>query len=339
MTGFVLVLTLFLWLLTPFPGFAQQAEAPTTTASAAPKSAAPQRPQPVFVGIYLNKVVNLDLKLNTYWLDFYIWFRWKGPIDPTTSYEFMNTFEKWGETNVAETENSQSLDNGWNYREFHVEVQAHNPFYFESYPLDQLTLRLSIEDKSHNSTALRYIPDTLHTQYNPEIFISGWKVDRQVISTRLHAYETNFGQDNKPKETYSQLNYDLKISRHPHILHLFKLFLPVGIILVMVFVIFFIPISFFDSRVEIAVTGLLSLIALQMVLADNLPPVGYLTLADRVYYMSYFIVMCALIETVWVYFSFKRDDLLARRIDRVAAFVMLALTPLVLASFFTVFKG
>lgn len=295
--------------------------------------------QRVFVGFYLNKIVNLDLKLNTYWFDFYVWFRWKGEIDPTESYEIMNGHEKWGETNVSETDAPRVLPGGWNYREFHIETQLYNPFHFAAYPLDQQILRLSIEDKSYNNTELRYIPDHINTKYDPEVFLPGWQVNKQNIEAGLHRYTTNFGQVEKGDETFSRINYDIYISRSPQLLHLFKLFLPVSIILVMVLVIFFIPISFFEARVEISITGLLSLIALQMVLNETLPPVGYLTLTDRIYNFSYFVVMCALIETVGVYFTFKRDERMSRRIDHFAALLMIALTPIIFGLFFTVFKG
>lgn len=314
---------LFCWCLLALPAWAQ------------PKST----PQPVFIGMYLNKVVGLDLKQNTSWMDFYVWFRWKGELDPTESYEFMNSFEKWGETNIAESEAPRVLANGWKYREFRIEIQFHSPFDFNAYPLDEQVLRITLEDKSYTSKRIRFIPDAVHSAYNPEISIPGWRVMRQEITSNQHTYSTNFGQMNQPNETYSRINYDLRISRYPRMLQIFKLFLPVLIILVMVLVVFFIPISFFESRIEIAVTGLLSLIALQMVLNDTLPPVGYLTLTDKIYYFSYFVVMCSLIETVWVYFSFKRDEQVARQIDRVASFAMLLLTPVIFALFFTVLRG
>ena len=47
----------------------------------------------------------------------------------------------------------------------------------------------------------------------------------------------------------------------------------------------------------------------------------------------------ALIETVWVYFSFKRDEVVARRIDMISAIFMLTMIPFWCFLFFTVLKG
>lgn len=319
---------------TPAPDAIASPEAP-----AAPQSASAPAPQQVYTGIYLNKVVALDLKENTYWMDFYLWFRWKGEPDPTATFELMNTHEKWVNAMVAESETPRKLPGGWNYQEYHIEQKFYSPFRFNAYPLDEQILRISIEDKSHTNAVLRYVPDAVNSTYNPDIFISGWKINSHALEQIDHTYNTNFGQIGKAPETYSRLNFDIRMTRSPRMLHMFKLFLPIVIILIMVFVIFFIPISFFDSRVEIAITGLLSMIALQMVLNDALPPVGYLTLTDKIYYFSYFVVMCALIETVWVYFSFKRDEYLARRIDTISMIVMMTMIPLSFVLFFTVFKG
>ena len=38
----------------------------------------------------------MDVASNTYDIDTYIWFRWKGKIDPTKTIEFINMVEDWG---------------------------------------------------------------------------------------------------------------------------------------------------------------------------------------------------------------------------------------------------
>ena len=295
-----------------------------------PSLAAPQK---VYVGVYLNNVTNFDVKTNTYWMDFYVWFRWQGPIDPAASFEFMNAAEKWGQTNVAETEEPQIQPNGWKRQEFHIEQQFYTPLNFANYPLDTQALSFRIEDKSNPSSVLEYVVDP-SSNFSPDIFIPGWKVTGQSPEVLKRAFQTNFGQPERRPESYSEFVYKLNISRSPQALYLFKLLLPVAIILLTVCVTFFVPISFFESRVEISITGLLSLIALQIVLNETLPPVGYMTLTDKIYYFSYFVVLCALIETVMVYFFFKKDVRHARRLDRGSFALMMLLTPIVFMVFF-----
>src|ERR1035441_7995559 len=49
----------------------------------------PVEPQRASVGLYINDVYELDLKKGTYIVDFYVWLRWRGSVDPT-DIEFLN---------------------------------------------------------------------------------------------------------------------------------------------------------------------------------------------------------------------------------------------------------
>ncbi len=57
-----------------------------------PATAAP--PQQARVGVYLMNLYDLNMDEHSFYADFYIWFKWKGDIDPT-EIEFVNSIEKW----------------------------------------------------------------------------------------------------------------------------------------------------------------------------------------------------------------------------------------------------
>ncbi len=48
-----------------------------------PPEATPTGPEEVHIGLFLHHVPELDLRTNSYLADFYLWFRWNGPLDPT----------------------------------------------------------------------------------------------------------------------------------------------------------------------------------------------------------------------------------------------------------------
>ena len=52
------------------------------------------QPQQVKVGVYLMNLYDLNMDEHSFYADFYIWFKWKGDIDPT-EIEFVNSIEKW----------------------------------------------------------------------------------------------------------------------------------------------------------------------------------------------------------------------------------------------------
>jgi hypothetical protein len=46
---------------------------------------------PVTVGIYVTDIYDVDLKKSTYTADFYIWFQWKGTVNPRR-FEIINGY-------------------------------------------------------------------------------------------------------------------------------------------------------------------------------------------------------------------------------------------------------
>src|SRR3989339_49968 len=72
----------------------------------------PQNAQQVTVGFYSQNIYELDPASNTYYMDFYVWFKWRGSIDPTAAVEFMNGVEDWGMTKVNEYETPKQFPDG-----------------------------------------------------------------------------------------------------------------------------------------------------------------------------------------------------------------------------------
>src|SRR5688572_25173718 len=99
----------------------------------APSAAAPQE---ALVGIHLQNVNDIDMKASLFTLDFYVWFRWKGDIDPSTSFEFTNVVEKWGMTRDAIYPEPVQLADGSRYQCFHVQGKFNRKFDLRAYPLD-----------------------------------------------------------------------------------------------------------------------------------------------------------------------------------------------------------
>src|ERR1700688_3889767 len=63
-------------------------DTPKSTATAPAVLGAPA--QKVVVGLYLQNVPEIDIKTNSFAAEFYLWFVWDGPIDPTLTYELTN---------------------------------------------------------------------------------------------------------------------------------------------------------------------------------------------------------------------------------------------------------
>ena len=58
------------------------------------------QPQQVRTGMYLMNLYDLNMDEHSFYADFYIWFKWRGPRDPT-KIEFVNAIEKWSMDNAS----------------------------------------------------------------------------------------------------------------------------------------------------------------------------------------------------------------------------------------------
>ena len=275
-------------------------------------------PQPVYVGVYLNDIINVDLKSNTYVADFYLWFKWQGKEDPSSTFEFVNAFEKW--THMAQkVYETPQVKNGWKYQVLHVNGSFHHPFLLNDYPLDEQKIMISIEDSLKNGEGLNYVADTSSSSFRKEIKIPGWEIKNQEVKSYPYTYPTNFGLDEgKKSEQYSRLEYNVTILRHKK-LYLFKMLLPIFIVLLCALVIYFISPVYSDSRLALCITALVSAVAMHITVSADLPSVGYLVLIDKIYNLSYLTIFLSLAETVFIIYLKDKGQLnLAEKMDKIS---------------------
>ncbi len=276
-------------------------------------------PQPVYVGVYLNDVINVDLKSNTYVADLYLWFRWQGKKDPSSTFEFINAFEKW--THMAQKiYETPQVKNGWNYQILHVNGSFHHPFLLNNYPLDEQKIMISIEDSFQNGDGIEYIADKASSSFRKEIEVPGWKILNQELNSYPYTYPTNFGflEGTGDREQYSRFDYNITITRHKK-LYLFKMLLPIFIVLLCALVIYFISPVYSDSRLALCITALVSAVAMHITVSADLPSVGYLVLIDKIYNLSYLTIFLSLAETVFIIYLKDKGQLnLGLKVDKIS---------------------
>jgi hypothetical protein len=95
------------------------------------------------------------------------------------------------------------------------------------------------------------------------------------------------------RSTYSVYETNIVIKRilFPYLV---KLFMPLGIMIVISLFVFLVPRAQFDARMTITMTALLSILVFHLAQGESLPSVGYLMRADQ-FFMSTYLLMFALI--------------------------------------------
>lgn len=250
-------------------------------------------PDQVLVGVHVNDVQSIDLTTHTYALDAYIWFRWTyEELDPATSMEFINPSEQWGHMLTPNYEEPEALDGGGRYQAVRVTGRFSRKLPLYSYPFDRQVLTMVFEDSVSDVSGLRYALDKV--TLNPELSLPGFVIGEPRLVVSDFTHPTSFGDPRTPQgNTYSRATVEIPIHR-PFWPYAAKLLLPVVAVILCAALMMLLAPSYVDSRVGVGTTSLLTIVALQMSFNDNLPEVGYLTLMDKIYLLSYGYVIVGL---------------------------------------------
>jgi hypothetical protein len=253
----------------------------------------------VTIGVYLKDVPDIDVKSNTYLADFYIWFRWQGTLDPTRTFELTNAVESWDIMKVATYDVPETLPDGSHYQVYHIQTHLNHAFPLHDYPFDEQDLVIEVEDNAHQTDELTYVNDDGASNYHTGIEIPGWQLRKMTTTVTEAAYRTNFG-DPRVKaggDHYSHYTFSVHVTR-PVFGYLIKTILPIAIVILITFVVFLIQSKYFEGRLGLAITSLISAVALQLTASGDLPLVGYMVLLDKVYDVSYLVIFLTLLESV-----------------------------------------
>ncbi len=325
----VLALLILTLSMTAAPAFASGSASPSTPPS--PKGADP--PRQVAVGVYINDIGTFDLTTGSFDADFYLWFRWQGNwtvgADNATvrslinvalstpsgsepeladsalpyNFEFMNS-----EGPTRNLISAQPHFNGttYNFLEYRIRGPFHVPVELNEYPLDEQTLSIQMEDSFYSNTTLVYVSDS-GSVLDPSVtevgaipgltYVPG-SFDVSVVN---HPYDTAFGYQVVPggatTSGYSRFIAEFTLSR-PFAASVTSLLLPVGIIIALAVVCFFIDAEKFEERLALLVTAVLTAVLLQVNFASTVPSDGQFTLADRVMLVVYAVLAVGILVAV-----------------------------------------
>lgn len=193
---------------------------------------------------------------------------------------------------------------------------------FHNFPYDNQKLNISIEHLFYNNKYLVFTRDDKNIQddlkYARKIdIINGDEFEVGSINSfnSLYEYSTNFGDPEiKNYDKYSRMNFVVNVQRISDSI-IKKLFIPLSIVLVLAYLVFYIPDHEIETASALTVTSLLAAIAFQWTINDSLPKVPYYTTIDRIFHLVYLYIFYAMAQTVLTYNLSKGSDL-QRRLSR-----------------------
>lgn len=295
-------------------------------------------------GIYLKKLVP-NFKDGRFYAEFYWWAIFENDSsitgfsnDQIMNFEYINGYKNEVGVIRKEIEEVKNLGNSrFYYTGLHQGEFYFNPE-FRMYPFDLQSLTIGIENSLIPINQLRFEPDSvsyLKTSKNRNFWglsdelintkNSSYNILKTEIFTSSNLYNTNFGDETLPAETYfGRISATVVLSRSiaPYIS---KILIPLVIILLLVYMVFFMPAKKIDIAAGLTVTSLLSAIAFQLSISGELPEIGYIIYVDKIFYTCYFLIAASMALSLYTYYldasGVKEKRKLADRIDVICRIV------------------
>ena len=282
----------------PEPGFATHRIEASAQASAS-ETAKPV-PTRVKVGVFFISGGKVDFVSSSVALDFYVWLTFTGSSTP--QFEFLNSrnfqLSKLEEKMPAPGTNL-------NYSIFRCSGIFDQDFGLRNYPFDNFTLQILLEDTEQTIGERLYFPDVAESGIDPLFHLIGWDIDEFRILSREHPYKTTFGDPTSTtKETYSQVEVEMRISRDPRIIFV-KMVIPAILFLMISVIGILLPIEQISQRISLSVASLFSSVAYHLSLSQGLPPISYLTFVDKMMLGNYFTIFINILLTVFIFLAGK----------------------------------
>ena len=197
-------------------------------------------------------------------------------------------------------------------------------FDLREFPFDRQTLRIPLVSASYSSDQVVLIDDDdAPSGVRQPLSLPDWR----VLGWSLNSIDLRLSEHLAARST---LMVTVDVARF-HGYYIFKIFLPLLLIVIMAGIAFWIDPSETGPRISVAVTSMLTLIAYRFMIGHLLPVVSYLTTMDVFILGATTLVFLTLIQAVTTSFLAKSGRApLAMRLDKVAR---LAFAAAVLALF------
>lgn len=248
----------------------------------------------VTVGFYPINVYSVDPASSTFTYDGYVWFRWKGQIDPTETVEFTNAVDKSSLTKEFLYDAPQVASDGSKYQIMRIESQFLKPFSLSSFPLDSHNLSVVLEDSLSGADRLVYEIDQADTGYAPDLEISGWKLNGWSHERLVVDYASAFGDRTVAQASqFARISFNLNISR-PQSYFVWKLLLPLVVVLCGAWIALLLNPVLTETRAALPASALLTTVFLQQSYTATLPETGGLVLLDKIYVVAYVLIVVTL---------------------------------------------
>jgi hypothetical protein len=278
----------------------------------------PALAQDVNVGLYLLNLGKFDISSGQFTADFYLSFTCETNCSPE-NFEFLNG---------RATSIDKIIDEP-TQKFYRIQALLSSPVDLKDFPFDKQKMQIIIEDKKNTIDKINYVKNDEETGMDDAVSFIGWNLDKWFASVNEHDYKVY-------DEQYSQFVYTIDVSRIA-LNSFFKTFVPVLIIVLIVMFSFIMDPDKITNRLTIATSSLVAAVMFHISISNQIPPVGYLTVADKFMLLTYLILLATVILNVVILeFIEQKKQGLAEKIHRITEYSVFIVIPIIYLIFFFV---
>lgn len=266
-------------------------------------------PTEISVGMWVVDISSIDSAQQCFGADIAAVLRWKDPrLAHTGNGVVRYPLEQiWhprvgivNETNSVSRKMPDSVevdpDGMVTYRQRYVGAFT-QPLRLQSFPFDRQTFRVQLVAVRYQSDEVMFVPDQVWIRdglkeaggISPSVTLPDWTIEKWELKSIVYALA--------PHHQYSSYAFEFTASRNVQH-YVLKVILPLVLIVISSWAVFWIDPINASSQVSIAMTSMLTLIAYRFAIDSQLPLLPYMTRLDAFILASTLLVFFSLIEVV-----------------------------------------
>ena len=240
------------------------------------------------VGFYVLGITDLNVATGSYTMDGYLNFECNNPCNENPDNPAFDIMNSTGEPEIDEQTSDTQGDTVHYYR---IRVPLASNLILKDFPFDYHYLTMHIEDKILGDNELTYEFDASKSGVDDFAIVSGWEVEKILKGAIIpHDYAIY-------DSPYSRLIFSVAIY-HPWFSSFMKGLFAAVVIIMVGMLSFLMKYDEIGERLALTSSTLVGAILYHLTLTASIPPVGYMTFADKFMLANYVILFAALAVTV-----------------------------------------
>ncbi|VVB65933.1 Neurotransmitter-gated ion-channel ligand binding domain protein [Candidatus Gugararchaeum adminiculabundum] len=258
------------------------------------------------VGLYLINVGKFDPQSGAFTADFYL--SMKCETNCSSNFEFTNGRAATIDRMIDEPNN----------KFYRIQANLQSPVDFKKFPFDEQTLTIAIEDKTQTKENLEYVVNQKETGIASDVQLVGWNAENWNASVVTSEYPI-YGEE------YSRYNFSINLQREAFS-SMLKTFLPVLFLMLLNFLAHFPNPDKITTRIGMHTSFIISAVMFHVAIGNQLPPLGYLTLADKFMFCAYLSLGFSLISAIAILELLEeKNEKMVGRVHKASGVVSLGL--------------